>query len=69
MNACNTNKPQGSNKRNAFIDNPKVLKRLQWVQDVDKRVQQKVSQRIKVIRPPKPSSMQPGRAKRLGSNL
>ena len=42
MNACDTNKTLHNN-RNTFIDNPKVIKRLAWVQDIDKRVQNKVS--------------------------
>lgn len=55
MNACNTNKTE-PDVRNAVIQDPKVLKRLQWVQDVDKKVNQKVAERVKVIRAPKTSS-------------
>ena len=49
MNACDTNKTL-PNKRNAFIDNPKTIKRLAWVQDIDKRVKARVEERVKVIK-------------------
>lgn len=49
MNACNTNNTF-INVRQSIIQDPKALKRMQWVQQLDGRVKQKIGERIKVIK-------------------
>ena len=49
MNACDTN-VLARDMRDSIIDDPKVLKKVKWVQNIDQKVQQKVRQRIKVMK-------------------
>jgi len=47
MNGCDTNYTYGKVKE-GIIDDPKVLKRLKWVKNLDKAVQRKIGERIKI---------------------
>ena len=49
MNACDTNFV-AKDMRDEIIDDPKTLKKVKWVQDIDEKIQERMNKRIKIIK-------------------
>lgn len=54
MNGCDTNITFKGVKE-SLISDPKIIKRLQWVQGLEKQIQRKISQRVKVLKQETPN--------------